>query len=104
MMLVCPRLVCSRRAGCGEAVSPLVFQPGDDNVEPRSARQIREHKRPITSHSAGVTVHNFKRRSHMRRQVDFVNHQQSAALDAGSALARDLVSAGHVDHVNEGVH
>ena len=40
----------------------------------------------------------------MRREVDLVDHQQAAALDAGSAFARNFVAARHVDDVNESVH
>jgi hypothetical protein len=66
--------------------------------------QIREQKRPVAAHLARVAIHHFERSSHIRRQIDFIDHQQIGADDARSALARDLVAAGHVDHVDGGVH
>ncbi len=71
---------------------------------PTPAAQIREHERPVAAHLAGVALHHFERRAHVRRKIDLVDHQQIRAHDARAALARNLVAARHVDHVDRNVH
>ena len=45
-----------------------------------------------------VAAHHREVGADQRRQVGLVDHQQVGAGDAGPALARHLVAAGHVDH------
>jgi hypothetical protein len=81
-----------------------VLQPCNDFLQPFAAHQIREHKGTLAALPPRVAIHHFERRPHVRREVDLVNHQQPAALDAGSTLARNLVAARDVDHVNKSIH
>src|SRR5579871_2612093 len=85
-------------------MSPLLLQPLNDAVEPLAAHQIREHEGPVSTHSPGVAIHHFERSSNKWREIDFVDYQQAAALDARPPLAGNLVAAGYVDYVDEGVH
>src|SRR5579862_3776642 len=80
-----------RPARRGEAVCSLVLQPVHDLIQPLAAYQIREHEWTLAPLPPSVTIHHFKRRAHMRRQVDFIDHQQAATPDTGSALSRNLV-------------
>ena len=55
-------------------------------------------------HRLGVPAHHLEVGPDQRGQVDLVDHQQVGAGDAGAALARHLVPAGHVQHEDLGVH
>jgi hypothetical protein len=70
----------------------------------RTIFEIREQKRPIPAHFPRIPVHHFERCSHMRSKIDFVDHQQIRTRDPRPSLARDLVAARHIDHVDERVH
>ncbi|GHU29345.1 hypothetical protein FACS189497_07150 [Betaproteobacteria bacterium] len=65
--------------------------------------EVGEHKRALATHFPGVARHHFERRPHQRREVDLVDHEQIGAGDARAALARNLVTSGHIDDVNREV-
>src|SRR5271168_1602934 len=82
----------------------LFFEPLHNAVESHLAPQIREHKRPLSAHFFRIALHHFQRRAHIGSQVYLINHQQVGPHDAGTALARNFVALGHVNHVNPDVH
>ena len=48
----------------------------------------------------GVALHDGEVGADVRREIGLVDHEQIALRDAGAALARHLVAAGDVDHVD----
>jgi hypothetical protein len=54
----------------------LVFDPGHDGIESKGIAQIGEHKRQVASHFAGVALHHFEGRTHVRSEVNFIYYQQ----------------------------
>ena len=56
------------------------------------------------SGGARVARHDVEARAHERRQIDLVDDEQIRSRDAGAALARDLVAARDINHINGGVH
>src|SRR5438094_2574758 len=63
-------------------------------------RALSEHDGTITSHPPGVARHDREIGADLWRKVRLVDYQQVRLRDAGAALARHLVAAGHVDHVD----
>src|SRR5581483_4764060 len=53
----------------------------------RAVLEIRKQERALAPHLARVALHHFERRTHVRRQIDFVDHQQIRPDDARAALA-----------------
>lgn len=54
-------------------------------------------------HLPGIPLHNPKIRADNIRQVRLVHHQQIALRDSGSPLPWNLVSAAHIDHIDNKV-
>src|ERR1700682_2277007 len=75
------------------------FDEADDVAQALAGLEIGEHERPLAAHAACIAVHHLEGRADHRREIDLVDDQQIALGDAGPALARDLVSRRHVDHV-----
>ena len=78
----------------------MPLHPGDDTGQSCPILQICKNKWTGATHAAGVTIHHLERRAHMRGKIDLIDDQQVGARDAGSTLARNLVAARHVDHVD----
>ena len=55
------------------------------------------------SHLRRIALHNRQIRTHNLRQIDLVHDQQIRPGDTRPALARHLVPAGHIDHVDDEV-
>ena len=81
-----------------------VLDPGDDGVEIVLALEVAEEERPLAALSLGIALHHAEVGAHQRGEVYFVDDQQVAESDRRAALARDLVTLGDVDDVDERVH
>ena len=64
---------------------------------------VREDEGAIAAHEAGIAVHDFQARAHVRRKVFLVDDQNVGMAHARAALARNLVPGGHVDDVDDEV-
>lgn len=62
---------------------------------------LREDGGPPLAHLAGVPLHDAEVGADGLGQVRLVDDEQVALRDAGAALARDLVAAADVDHVDD---
>src|SRR3954467_7359888 len=61
---------------------------------------LREHDRAGASHPPSVGLHYRKICADERRKIGLVDHQEIRQRDARPALARHLVPAGDVDHID----
>src|SRR5262249_42695288 len=78
--------------------------PVDYVVQAVTSLEVGEDDRLPVSYGSRVTSHHSKVGSDVRREIDLVDDEQIAAGYAGSALARHLVAAGHVDDVDTHVN
>ena len=72
----------------------------DNRLQTLAGFQIGKHKRTLTAHAFAIGFHDLQRRAHIRREVDFINHQQVRTGNAGAAFARDFFTFRHINHVN----
>src|SRR5205823_2947090 len=75
----------------------------DHVLQSVAALEVREHERPIAAHRLRVARHDAEVGADVRREIGLVDHEQIRSRDAGAALARNLVAARDVDHVDGGV-
>ena len=66
-------------------------------------KDLGEHERPGAAHAAGIARHHVEVGADERRQVGLVDDEQVGLRDSRAALARNLVAARHVDHVDREV-
>src|SRR5579872_904609 len=85
------------------AEEDITLDPGDHVVEAVAGLQVREDDRFAIADRRRVPAHHAEVRSHVRREIDLVDDEEIAAGHPGTALARHLVAAGHVDHVDADV-
>ncbi len=86
-----------RIAGSYLVQQPLPADELHHFTHPVSLTQVGENEGPVAALLLRIRRHDVKIRAHMRRKVSFVNDQQVRTRNAGSALARYLLAAGHVD-------
>ena len=72
--------------------------PGRHLGRRRVGDQRGEHRGPVAAHRGRVAGHHGEVGADPAGEVGLVDDEQIGAGDAGAALARDLVAAGHVDH------
>lgn len=72
-------------------------------LQPLPTLDHRKNRRTPLSHLGGIPLHNLQIRTHNLRQIDLVDDQQIRARDAGASLARHLVPARDIDHVDDEV-
>jgi|GEM_PF-6109532 len=72
----------------------------DDLVHTYAMFNLRKNKWPIPSHLARIARHDIKISSDSGREIGLINYKQIGLRDARTALARNLVSTGHVDHID----
>ncbi len=61
---------------------------------------LRKDKRPRAAHSFRVAVHHAEICAHGDGEVGFIYHEKIGLGDAWPSLARNLVAAGNVDHLD----
>lgn len=62
---------------------------------------LRENRGAALPHLRRIPLHNTQIGPHDLRKISLVHNQQVRPRDAGAALARHLVSASNVDHVDD---
>jgi hypothetical protein len=60
-----------------------------------------KHRRPTLAHPRRIALHHAQIGTHRLREVDLVDDEQITARDARAPFARHLVTAGHVDDVDD---
>src|ERR1700691_4468231 len=78
----------------------LSLQPLENLIEPFARFEMGEEEGQVATLLSRIAIHDFERGADVRCEVDFIDDQQAAALDAGSAFAGNFVSARHIDDVN----
>jgi hypothetical protein len=63
----------------------------------------RKHRRAALAHPRCIALHHAQIGTHRLRKIDLVDDQQIAARDSRAPFARHLVTAGHVDDVDDEV-
>src|SRR5271170_6977210 len=81
----------------------FLLDPVDDLIGSGTVLKISEDKWPLSARAPRISLHHAQIRTNIRGKIDLVNHQQPRADDSGTALARDLVALGHVDHIDRSV-
>ena len=81
-------------------VLPGVEEVVDDGIDADSVADLGEQERSPAPHLLGIAGHHVEVSPDRHREVGLVDHQQIALGDSGSALARDLVTARHVDDLD----
>src|SRR5215468_7056877 len=76
------------------------FNPTHHAIQPFAGHEVREDERPVTAHSAAIPIHDAKIGFDIRSKINFIDDEEVRACDAWSALARNLVALGHIDHVD----
>src|SRR5215813_12370150 len=71
-----------------------------DFLDSYPLRHLREHRRAGAAHLSCVAVHHSQICSDMGREIGLVDDQEIRLGDSRAALARNLVSSGHVDDVD----
>ena len=89
--------------GDAEGVLAGVEDVGDDAVDTDAAFHFGENVGSVAAHLEGIAFHHREVGADGGGEVDFVDHQQIALGDAGTAFARDLVTAGDVDDLDREV-
>ena len=72
----------------------------DDLTQPHAVPHLSEYRWPVAAHAFGVAGHHVQIGTDGRRQISLVDHEQVTLRDARPALARHLIAASNVDHVN----
>ena len=75
----------------------------ENNKYFKVVEEIAKQEGTIASHEPGIAVHDLEARAHVGSKILLVDDQNVGMAHAGPALARNLVSGGHVDDVNEEV-
>jgi hypothetical protein len=104
MMMMVMMMVGSWDARCRQTMGFLIEEPCHDPVEAGAVHEIGEDEGRIAASDARVPVHHCERSAYVRGEVDFVDHEQPATLDARPALARNLVAARDIDDIDERIH
>src|SRR6516164_7351702 len=81
----------------------LVLDEMGDRVHTLARAQIAEHEGTRAAHALGVALHDRERGADVRREIDFVDHEQVGARDARAAFGWNLVASGDVDDVKRQV-
>ena len=79
---------------------PGMNDVADYFIHAGTVTDLRENERAGAAHLAGVAIHDAQVRPYGRSQVGLVDDQQIGLGDAGSAFARNLVAASHVNDIN----
>ena len=82
-------------------VRDQLLNPGHDLIEALLCFEIREDERQVPAHPSAISIHNVEIRADMRRQIDLIDHEQIGTSNSRPALARNLITGCHIDHVND---
>ncbi len=83
-----------------QGVLPGVEEVIEDGLHPRAVFDRGEDKGAVAPHATRVAIHHLKIGAHLGGEVDLVDDQEIRLGDAGSALARNLITAGDVDDLD----
>lgn len=72
-------------------------------IQPLAVLDDRKYRRATLAHVGRVPLHHLQIRSNGLGKIDLVHHQQVRPGDTRPALARDLVAARDVNHVDDEV-
>jgi hypothetical protein len=81
-------------------VLPGVEDLADDGVHANSVADLGKDYRAISAHGEGVALHDLEIGADGCGKIRFVDDQQIGLSNTGSALAGNLIAAGHVNHVD----
>lgn len=80
-----------------------LLDPRDHLFQAVARMEVGEDERQLAAHPPAIAIHHREIRADMGCQIDFIDDQQVRARDPRPALARDLVSCGHVDDIDDAV-
>ena len=89
--------------GHTRGVLPRMDNVVDDFIHPHAVLHLRKDEWAVAAHLLRVTRHYIKVSADTRREVGFVDDEQIGLRDAGTAFARDFVSATNVDDLDREV-
>lgn len=72
-------------------------------LQPLPIFDNRKNSRASLPHLRRIPLHDLQIRTHSLSKIDLVDNQQIRARDPRSALARHLVPARNIDHVDDEV-
>jgi len=72
----------------------------DDLLHAPSVFDLGEEKWPVTPHRCCISFHNLKISPDRRSQISFVDDKKVRLCNARTALARNFVAPGDVDHID----
>src|SRR5262245_30391701 len=85
-------------------VEQLPPNPRDHVLQAGAALDVREKEGLVTTHQPGVAGHDVEAGTHVRGEIDLVDHEEIRTGHARTPFTRDLVASGDVDDVNRRVH